>query len=69
MQVWRFWEAPQELQALSEFGGDEDWVIVVPADEEGRAEELANRLVVCDYSQYTAEYGGQRVAVFITAHA
>ncbi len=30
IQVWRFRDAPEELQALSCHGGDEDWLAVVP---------------------------------------
>ena len=28
--VWEWWDAPGELQALSDHGGDEDWVALVP---------------------------------------
>jgi hypothetical protein len=28
--IWRFEDAPEELQALSDHGGDEDWVALVP---------------------------------------
>lgn len=31
IKVWRFDEAPQELQDLSEHGGDEDYLMLVPA--------------------------------------
>ena len=31
IMVWRFYEAPQEFQALSGHGGDEDWLAFVPA--------------------------------------
>lgn len=31
IRVWRFEDAPAELQALSTHGGDEDWLAVVPA--------------------------------------
>lgn len=30
IKVWRFNEAPPELQALSGHGGDEDWLALVP---------------------------------------
>ena len=30
ISVWRFKDAPKEYQALSENGGDEDWVIAIP---------------------------------------
>ncbi len=28
--VWKFEDAPRDLQALSKLGGDEDWIAVVP---------------------------------------
>jgi hypothetical protein len=31
IRVWRFEDAPEEYRALSEHGGDEDWVALVPA--------------------------------------
>lgn len=30
--VWPFEHAPTELQKLSDFGGDEDWVALVPPE-------------------------------------
>lgn len=30
--VWRWEDAPDDLRYLSNHGGDEDWVAVVPAD-------------------------------------
>lgn len=30
IRVWRWQDAPEELQALSQHGGDEDWVALVP---------------------------------------
>jgi hypothetical protein len=36
IRVWRFEDAPEELQALSDNGGDEDWLALIPpklADE------------------------------------
>lgn len=30
MLIWDFYDAPEPLQALSENGGDEDWLVVVP---------------------------------------
>lgn len=32
LRVWRFQDAPAELQALSEHGGDEDWLLLIPPD-------------------------------------
>jgi hypothetical protein len=31
MKLWRFQDAPVYLQQLSTNGGDEDWVLLVPA--------------------------------------
>lgn len=31
IKIWEFYDAPGELQDLSEHGGDEDWVMLVPA--------------------------------------
>jgi hypothetical protein len=31
IKVWAFEDAPKELQALSQHGGDEDWLILIPA--------------------------------------
>jgi hypothetical protein len=30
IQIWKFEDAPKELQALSTNGGDEDWLAIVP---------------------------------------
>lgn len=35
IQIWRFDEAPKEYQDLSEHGGDEDWVALLPASFDG----------------------------------
>lgn len=30
IRVWRFEDAPEELKALSNHGGDEDWLALIP---------------------------------------
>jgi hypothetical protein len=30
MLLWRFYDAPEEYRALSDHGGDEDWILFVP---------------------------------------
>lgn len=30
IKVWRFEDAPEELRILSDAGGDEDWLALVP---------------------------------------
>lgn len=32
MQIWPFRAAPEAYRALSEHGGDEDWVVFIPDD-------------------------------------
>lgn len=32
IQVWRFADAPQALRDLSEHGGDEDWLALIPSE-------------------------------------
>lgn len=36
IRVYRFSDAPADLRALSNNGGDEDWLAIVPADYEER---------------------------------
>lgn len=31
--VWPWWDAPGELRALSDHGGDEDWVALLPNEQ------------------------------------
>jgi hypothetical protein len=53
--VWRFEDAPKELQALSPHGGDEDWVAVVPphlAQEFIGWMQLGTRFGVFDMSEH-----------------
>ena len=65
MQIWQFYDAPPELQALSENGGDEDWVIVAELGSVGNADVIADRLAIRDYEKH--EHDGK--VVFITNHA
>lgn len=32
IQVWEFYDAPEHLRALSDNGGDEDWLALVPLE-------------------------------------
>lgn len=32
IKVWRFEDAPEEYRKLSENGGDEDWLALIPAE-------------------------------------
>lgn len=66
--VWRFHDAPEEYRKLSEHGGDEDWLALVPTP-------LANAWIawlepgpfgICDVSRHPLADG--RV-VCIGAHA
>jgi hypothetical protein len=35
LRVWVFHQAPEPLKALSEHGGDEDWLLLIPARYDG----------------------------------
>jgi hypothetical protein len=36
IQIWKFEDAPKELQALNDNGGDEDWLAILPDYLEGQ---------------------------------
>lgn len=67
IRVWRFCEAPGEYRRLSDHGGDEDWVALVP---HAMAGQYINWLEfgpfgVCETSEHVHPDG----VVFIGAHA
>jgi len=64
-RVWAWADAPAKYKALSEHGGDEDWVIVCPKGSENQAVWLVHRLAVCNHSEAMLE----DEIVYITAHA
>jgi hypothetical protein len=43
MMIWRFQDAPAELQALSQHGGDEDYLAYVPSGGDFRDFEWLER--------------------------
>jgi hypothetical protein len=65
--VWSYYDAPGELRCLSNHGGDEDWVALLPAGAERPSwMESGTSFGCCDVSEHTFEDGR---AVFIGAHA
>jgi hypothetical protein len=68
VSIYSFHDAPKEWQALSPFGGDEDWIVVADGDEESEdeAEYIAGRLEICASTRVKLPDG--RVA-FITCHS
>lgn len=61
--IWRFDDAPGELQALSGNGGDEDWIALIPA---GMKDEWipwldSDSFGCCDRSRY--DYDGRIVVI------
>jgi hypothetical protein len=63
--------APQELQEQYNQGGDEDYLVIAPADtDELVAENLANLLRgPCDDTTWQpSEYQGRKVMVLVTTH-
>lgn len=82
--VYSWDEAPEELQALSQHGGDEDWVIVVPPEylimpQSGSLGALLlseGRMPGTEYVRgyvtgwgWVERYEHKGDVVFITAHA
>ena len=43
IEMWPFEKAPEVLRELSPTGGDEEWLCIVPKDEDGDWEEFAGR--------------------------
>lgn len=69
IRVWRFDDAPAEWQALSEHGGDEDWLAHVPAALAGEWPawmESGTAFGWCDVSDHPLPDGS---VVRIGAHA
>jgi hypothetical protein len=71
IKVWSFHQAPEEYQALSEHGGDEDWVALIPKKhwekygEPGWAAS-GSRFGCCDTSLHELNNGD---VILIGAHA
>lgn len=67
IRVWRFWSAPPEYRALSNHGGDEDWVAHLPAGEEEPAwADTGSSFGCCSVSRHELPDGS---CVLIGAHA
>ena len=72
IKVWAFEDAPAELQALSTHGGDEDWLVLIPASHKEKILQYGlplwmSKLDTCeDPSEHVLENGDH---VIIGAHA
>jgi hypothetical protein len=66
VRIWRWWSAPGELRRLSDHGGDEDWVCLVPKEMTDDYLPFINSLGVCRVSEHSLADGRK---VFIGAHA
>ena len=65
--VWSFYDAPGELRCLSNHGGDEDWVALMPkGTEQPSWMESGTRFGCCDVSPHQLDDGR---TVYIGAHA
>jgi len=74
IQVWRFHDAPKELQHLSLHCGDEDWLALVPPNYKGAHlgwAEGGTPFGCCDVSEHTVEFNSawKDWTVLIGAHA
>jgi hypothetical protein len=69
IKVWQFYDAPKKYRDLSQHGGDEDWIAVVP---KALAESYIGWLQsgtsfgCCDVDAHTLPDGS---VVYIGAHA
>lgn len=69
IKVWKFEDAPKELQGLSTHGGDEDWVALIPPKLAGEWigwMESGSSFGCCSVSEYKLPDGSM---VRIGAHA
>ena len=66
VRIWRWREAPGELRFLSDHGGDEDWVCLVPKEMVDDYLPFIHSLGVCRVSNHSLTDGRK---VFIGAHA
>lgn len=71
IKVWMFEDAPADLQSLSNHGGDEDWLAVVPKAYLDRSLtigwlESGSAFGCCDVSQHPLPDGS---VAYIGAHA
>lgn len=64
--IWKWWDAPGELRALSEHGGDEDWVALLPDEDTPSWMESGGPFAVC---RLQVEPLGDGRFVAIGAHA
>lgn len=67
--VWRFHDAPRVFRDLSDHGGDEDWLAVVPASMAGEYIgwlQEGSLFGICSISEHRLDDGS---VVYIGAHA
>ena len=69
IRVWPFGDAPEEYQALSTHGGDEDWVVVIPREYEDRGDWWVPWLDHIDTMRDPKRYEHGDEVVYIGAHA
>jgi len=66
IRIWAWVDAPGELRAFSDHGGDEDWVCLVPEDQVNDYLPFVDSLGVCRVSHHFLTDGRK---VLIGAHA
>lgn len=69
IKIWPFYDAPEHLREMSQHGGDEDYIALVPAEYENEnlvwKFEETGILGCCSTDRYDTPEG----IVFIGAHA
>jgi hypothetical protein len=72
--TWEFHEAPEELQALSENGGDENWLTLIPQDYLHRNYNSIPMFLqdssygCCNIEEHVIEWEGKKYLVLIGCH-
>lgn len=69
IKIWEFYDAPLDLRALSNHGGDEDYVALVPAEMEYAADMLLYSGSPFGVSDVQKEVQADGSFVYIGAHA
>jgi hypothetical protein len=63
IRVWPFHDAPEALRALSDHGGDEDWLALIPAElvdaHDYRWMKEGSEFGVCDVSSHELADGAE----------
>jgi hypothetical protein len=77
VQVWQFGDAkiPKHIARQAWRGGDEDWVIVAPAEREHEFQIVVNKMADCEANNVNPNqwvrhtYRGKKFLIYTCCHA